>query len=64
MELKRIEFRVGLFKGVLLGVREYDFESEDVIEKDIVIYLGMVQFIVTLIYNKKEYEGDMYKGEE
>ena len=54
MELTRIEFRVGLFKGVLLGLREYDFESEDVKEKDIVIYLGMVQFIVTLIYNKEE----------
>lgn len=54
MGLARIEFRVGLFKGLLVGMREYDFQSEDVVEKDIVIYLGMVQLIVTLIYNKKE----------
>ena len=54
MELTRIEFRVGLFRGLLIGMREYDFESEDVIEKDIVFYLGMVQLIITLIYNNKE----------
>lgn len=54
MKLARIELRVGLFKGLLIGMREYDFESEGVVEKDAVLYLGMFQLIVTLIYNKYE----------
>ena len=52
MELVRYELRAGMFKGILFGVREYDFHSEDVVEKDIVVYFGMFQLIVTLIYNK------------
>lgn len=52
MELVRYELRVGMCKGILFGMREYDFQSEDVTEKDIVIYFGMFQLIVTLIYNK------------
>ena len=51
MELTRYEIRAGIVPGLLFGVREYDFESEDVREKDIVIYLGMFQVIITLIYN-------------
>ena len=52
MKLARYEVRVGMFKGVLFGMREYDFESEDVREKDVVIYFGIFQLVVTLIYNK------------
>jgi len=51
MELTRYEVRAGVFPGLLFGIREYDFESEDVREKDIVLYIGMFQIIVTLIYN-------------
>ena len=53
MELVRYEIRTGIFPGVLFGIREYDFDSDDVREKDIVLYAGMFQVILTLIYNKK-----------
>ena len=51
MGLVRVEISAGIFKGVLFGMREYDFMNEDVREKDIVIYIGMFQLIITLIYN-------------
>tara|TARA_R110000737_G_scaffold157218_1_gene185751 strand:+ start:109 stop:267 length:159 start_codon:yes stop_codon:yes gene_type:complete len=52
MKLVRYEINLGIFRGILFGIREYDFESKDVIEKEIVIYVGIIQLIVTLIYNK------------
>jgi len=52
MKLVRKELRVGIFPGVLFGFREYNFESEDVREKDFVLYIGMVQIILTVVYNK------------
>tara|TARA_R110000764_G_scaffold6632_2_gene24679 strand:+ start:580 stop:738 length:159 start_codon:yes stop_codon:yes gene_type:complete len=52
MKLSRYEISIGLFKGILFGVREYDFKNEDVVEKEIVLYLGMFQLVLTLIYNK------------
>jgi len=53
------ELKVGLFKGLLLGVRHYyrSDESGDYKEEDIVIYIGMVQVILTKIkLNVKKYE--------
>ena len=52
MKLVRRELRVGVFPGVLFGFREYHFKSEDVKEKDFVLYLGMFQIILTVVYNK------------
>tara|TARA_R110000765_G_scaffold125415_2_gene222975 strand:+ start:868 stop:1026 length:159 start_codon:yes stop_codon:yes gene_type:complete len=52
MELTRYEISIGIFKGVLFGIREYDFEGEDIREKEVVLYLGMFQVVLTLIYNK------------
>lgn len=52
MKLVRKELRLGIFPGVLFGFREYHFESEDVREKDFVLYLGMFQIILTVVYNK------------
>lgn len=52
MKLTRYEISIGIFKGVLFGIREYGFESEDIREKEIVLYLGMFQVVLTLIYNK------------
>ena len=45
------ELKVGLFKGLLLGVRHYyrSDESGDYKEEDIVIYIGMVQVSLTKI---------------
>ncbi len=50
--LVRWELALGVCKGILLGFREYDFYDNDngVHEKDVVIYIGMLQIIITLIY--------------
>ena len=50
MNLVRYEIKVGFFKGLLLGIRHYPFYSDGVFEEDIVIYLGMIQIIITKIY--------------
>jgi len=52
MKLVRKELRVGMFSGVLFGFREYHFESEGAKLKDFVLYLGMFQIILTVVYNK------------
>ena len=54
MELVRRELRVGILPGVLFGFREYHFESEDVKETDFVLYVGMFQIILTVVYNNKK----------
>ena len=56
MKLVRWELKIGLFKGLLLGMRHYYFRSKDgeVFEEDVVIYIGIVQVVVTLIRNKQE----------
>ena len=51
MELVRYEIRVGMFKGILFGMREYEFMNQDVREKDVVFYFGIFQLVITLIYN-------------
>tara|TARA_R110000737_G_scaffold236826_1_gene249245 strand:+ start:165 stop:320 length:156 start_codon:yes stop_codon:yes gene_type:complete len=51
MELVRFEITAGIFPGILFGIREYNFIQEDVEEKDIVLYFGMIQITLTLIYN-------------
>lgn len=55
MELVRWELSLGLVKGLLFGVRQYSFQSEDkeVYEEDVVLYLGMCQVVLTLIYAKQ-----------
>jgi len=52
MDLVRYEVRIGFFKGLLLGVRHYPFESEEVYEEDIVFYFGIIQLVITRIYQK------------
>ena len=52
MNLVRYEVKIGFFKGLLLGVRHYPFESEEVYEEDIVFYLGIIQLVITRIYQK------------
>jgi hypothetical protein len=55
MKLVRWELKIGLFKGLLLGMRHYYFRSKDgeVFEEDVVIYIGIVQVVVTLIRDKQ-----------
>ena len=53
MELVRFEINVGIVPGILFGIREYHFIEDDVREKDIVLYFGMAQVTLTLIYKKK-----------
>ncbi len=58
MKLIRWELKTGLFKGLLFGVRHYFFNNETkegilLQEEDIVLYLGVVQIILTLIRIEK-----------
>jgi hypothetical protein len=55
MKLVRWELKIGLFKGLLLGMRHYYFRSDDdeVLEEDVVIYIGIVQVVITLIRIKE-----------
>lgn len=55
MELVRWELSLGLVKGILFGVRQYSFQSQDkeVYEEDVVLYIGMIQVVLTLIYAKQ-----------
>lgn len=50
MRLNRYEVKAGFFKGLLIGIRHYPFYDDDIYEEDIVIYLGMIQLIITRIY--------------
>lgn len=51
MKLVRWELKIGFFKGLLLGMRHYYFKSKDeeVFEEDVVIYIGVIQIVITLI---------------
>ncbi len=53
MKLIRYEIRLGLFKGLALGIRHYPFEDEDMYEEDVVIMIGIFQIIITKIYQKE-----------
>ena len=52
MKLVRYEIKVGVFKGVLFGIRHYPFEDKEIYEEDIVLYFGLVQLVITRIYSK------------
>ena len=52
MNLIRFEIKAGFFKGFLFGIRHYPFDDEDIYEEDIVLYIGIFQIILTLIYEK------------
>jgi len=52
MKLIRYEIKAGFFKGFLFGVRHYHFYDEEIYEEDIVLYIGIFQIILTLIYQK------------
>jgi hypothetical protein len=52
MEYIGYEVKLNLFKGILFGVMEETFIEQDVIEKDFVIYLGMISICFTRIYNR------------
>ena len=54
MKLSRFEIKLGFFPGILFGIRNYEFRNKKVRETDIVIYFGMIQLIITLIYNKQD----------
>jgi len=50
MKLQRWELKIGIVKGLVLGVRPYEYISEEVYEVDHVLYLGIFQVIFTMIY--------------
>lgn len=52
MKLLRYEIKVGFFKGLLLGIRHYPFNDKEIYEEDIVLYFGIVQLVITKIYEK------------
>jgi len=52
MRLLGYEIRLGVFKGVLFGIRHYPFEDLEIYEEDIVIYFGIFQLVITRIYQK------------
>ena len=54
MNLVRYELKVGFFKGLLFGIRHYTFNDIEMYEEDIVLYIGIFQIILTLIYEKWE----------
>jgi|GEM_PF-3170103 Ca2+/Na+ antiporter len=51
MEYIGYEINITLFKGIIFGVMEETFIEKEVIEKDFVIYLGMINICYTRIYN-------------
>ena len=52
MNLLRWELKIGIVKGLVFGVRTYEFEGEQTYEIDHVVYLGIFQIILTMIYDK------------
>ena len=56
MELVKWILGVGFYKGILVGMREYDYKNEEgtVLERDYVFYIPMIQIIVTCIYQEVE----------
>ena len=41
---------VGIVKGLLIGLRQYEFRLDDAYEVDHVLYLGIFQVFITLRY--------------
>ena len=52
MKLQGWELKIGIVKGLVFGIRPYEFEGEGVYEVDHVLYLGIFQIIFTMIYEK------------
>ena len=52
MNLLRWELKLGIVKGLVFGVRPYEFEGEQTYEVDHVVYVGIFQIILTMIYEK------------
>jgi len=52
MNLVRWELKIGMVKGLVFGVRPYEFEGEQTYEVDHVVYIGIFQLILTMIYEK------------
>ena len=52
MNLVRWELKIGMVKGLVFGVRPYEFEGEQTYEVDHVVYVGIFQIILTMIYEK------------
>jgi hypothetical protein len=50
MKLQRWELKIGIVKGLVFGVRPYEFKGEGVYEVDHVLYLGIFQVIFTTVY--------------
>ena len=52
MKLLAWEFKIGLVKGLVFGIRPYEYIGEEVYEVDHVLYLGIFQRTITMIYEK------------
>lgn len=52
MKLQRWELKIGIVKGLVFGVRPYEYMGEEVYEVDHVLYLGIFQVILTMVYEK------------
>ena len=52
MKLQRWELKIGIVKGLVFGARPYEFKGKETYEVDHVIYLGIFQIILTMIYSK------------
>jgi hypothetical protein len=50
MELQGWEFKIGIVKGLVFGIRPYEFRGEGVYEVDHVLYLGIFQVVFTMVY--------------
>jgi len=48
MNLLRWELKIGMVKGLVFGVRPYEFEGEETYEVDHVVYVGIFQIILTM----------------
>lgn len=51
MDLVRFELKLGLIKGIVLGVYHEDFHDEGVFERDVNLCLGVILLRLTMIYN-------------
>lgn len=53
-ELMYYEVKLGMMPGVLFGMREYKFKTDLTLEKDVVVYFGIFQLILTLVYKTQQ----------
>lgn len=51
MSLKAWEIKLGLFKGLALGVQHNSFIEEEVEEHDTEFFIGIIKITITLIYS-------------